>query len=72
MEDNEVINQYEIIKDLDFNEYYCVYLAQHTMKRIRKENLGQGPYELLERELSLLRSADHPFISTLYEYFDDT
>lgn len=42
------------------------------MKTIRKTKLDKGQFELLEKELSLLRSMDHPFISTLYEYFDDT
>ena len=57
----------------------AVYRAQHTttmtivaLKSIPKRNLrNPSEFELLQREVNLMKGMDHPFIAALFEVLDD-
>ncbi|OHS99133.1 CAMK family protein kinase [Tritrichomonas foetus] len=73
------VGQYVIIKTLGSGAFATVYMAQHTvtmamvaLKCIAKRKLrNQAEFELLQREINLMRSMDHPFIASFFEVLDD-
>lgn len=75
----QTVQQYVIIKSLGSGAFATVYLAQHgitqimvALKCIPKAKLrNQAEFELLQREVNLMRNLDHPFIVTFYEVLDD-
>lgn len=75
----QTVDQYIIIKTIGSGAFATVYLAQHAvtqtmvaLKCIAKKKLkNQAEFELLQREVNLMRSMDHPFIVSFYEVLDD-
>ena len=73
------IGQYSILEILGSGAFATVYKAQHVLtmtpvaiKVIPKKNLrNKVEFELLQREVSLIKSMDHPFIAMFYEAVDD-
>ena len=73
------VGQYSILEILGSGAFATVYKAQHVftmtpvaIKVIPKKNLpNKVEFELLQREVSLIKSMDHPFIGMFYEALDD-
>ena len=73
------VGQYSILEILGSGAFATVYKAQHiftmtpvAIKVIPKKNLrNKVEFELLQREVSLIKSMDHPFIAMFYEALDD-
>ena len=69
------VGNYIIDKKIAKGSFASVYLARHAltgtkvcMKVIMKENT---PIQYVESEVSFMRNFEHPFIVTLYQYFQD-
>ena len=73
------VGHYVISKTIGSGAFATVYLAQHAitqvfvaLKCIPKRKLrNQAEFELLQREINLMRSMDHPFIASFFEVIDD-
>jgi tRNA A-37 threonylcarbamoyl transferase component Bud32 len=75
----ERVGPYRVLELLGSGAFATVYKAEHTpttctvaLKAIRKDQLrSQTDVEYLQREISLMRGLDHPFIATLFEVRED-
>jgi serine/threonine protein kinase len=74
-----VVGKYRIIANIGSGSFATVYRAQHTvtltsvaLKSISKQSvLDPTEFELLQREINLMKSMDHPLVNLLYEVIDD-
>jgi serine/threonine protein kinase len=73
------IGKYQILELIGSGAFATVHKAQHNvtmsivaLKAIAKSNLRtMQEFELLQREVNLMKMMDHPFIAPLYEVLDD-
>jgi serine/threonine protein kinase len=73
------IGPYQVLEPLGSGAFATVYKARHrktmcivALKAIRKSNLhNMQEFELLEREVSVIKKMDHPFIASFFEILDD-
>lgn len=73
------VGPYVILGTLGSGAFATVYKAQHTitttvvaLKCIAKRKLrSQVEFELLQREVNLMKGMDHPFIASFFEVLDD-
>jgi serine/threonine protein kinase len=73
------VGPYEILDRLGSGAFAVVHRARHiktrtvvAVKAISKESLHSiREFELLKREINVMRSMDHPFIATFYDLMDD-
>ena len=73
------VGPYVVLEVLGRGAFATVYKAQHTitltvvaLKSIAKRNLrSQIEFELLQREVNLMKAMDHPFIASFFEVLDD-
>jgi serine/threonine protein kinase len=79
-EDNpSTIGPYDILNILGHGAFATVYRARHrqthclvALKSISKRNLRNlMEFDLLDREINVMKSMDHPFITTFFEQLDD-
>jgi serine/threonine protein kinase len=74
-----VIGPYKILESIGSGAFAIVYKALHTitdcvvaLKAIAKRSLrSMQEFELLQREVNLMKTMDHPFIACFYEVLDD-
>jgi serine/threonine protein kinase len=74
-----IVGKYRIIENIGSGSFATVYRAQHVvtltyvaLKAILKQSvLDPTEFELLQREINLMKSMDHPFVNFLYEVIDD-
>jgi serine/threonine protein kinase len=82
MLDSEVLSQvgdYEILNVIGDGAFSTVYRARHlstqcpvALKAIAKKSLtNPTDLQILQKEVSLMKRMDHPFIVTLYEVTED-
>jgi serine/threonine protein kinase len=75
----EKVGKYKFIKAIGFGAFATVYKAQHevtlsvvAIKTIPKSKIRtMAEFEVLQREVNLLKLMDHPFIAPLFEVLDD-
>ncbi|OHT13370.1 CAMK family protein kinase [Tritrichomonas foetus] len=73
------IGPYQILETIGTGAFATVFKAMHTitmvtvaLKCIPKRQLkSKSEFELLQREVKLMRTMDHPFIASLFEVLDD-
>jgi serine/threonine protein kinase len=74
-----VSGPYQILNSIGSGAFATVYRALHTktgcvvaLKAIAKRTLkSMRDFELLQREVNLMKTMDHPFIATFFEVLDD-
>jgi serine/threonine protein kinase len=77
--DPSSIGPYKILEPIGSGAFATVYKALHTitdcivaLKAISKRSLrSMQEFELLQREVNLMKTMDHPFIACFYEVLDD-
>jgi serine/threonine protein kinase len=73
------VGEYQILEVLGAGAFATVYRARHrltgcvvALKAISKRKLRtMQEFELLQREVNLMKVMDHPFIASLFEVLDD-
>jgi serine/threonine protein kinase len=71
----QVVGSYRILDRLGSGSFATVYRAEHkatgtevALKAIPKSSISDlRSYELLQREINLMKSMDHPFVALFYE-----
>jgi serine/threonine protein kinase len=74
-----MIGPYEFLQKIGSGGFASVYSARHTdtmsivaIKAISKTKIkSQHDFKLLQREVSVMRALDHPFVAMLFEVLDD-
>jgi serine/threonine protein kinase len=75
----KIVSVYRITERLGSGSFATVYRAEHTitltgvaMKAICKTSVASpDEFELLQREVKLMKGMDHPFVAFLYDVLDD-